>query len=84
VHAVIYDELIAGQITDAGRRTLTAVVERLAGEGADSVILGCTELGLLIRPGGVCVPVFDTAEVHIAAAVAFALDEPTVKRTSVG
>ncbi len=84
VHAVIYDELIAGQITDSGRRTLTSVIERLAAQGSDSVVLGCTELGLLIRPEDVSVPVFDTAEVHIAAAVAFALDEATDAQTSVG
>jgi aspartate racemase len=84
IHAVIYDELIAGQITDAGQRTLTAVIERLAEHGADSVVLGCTELGLLIRPGDVSAPVFDTAEIHIAAAVAFTLDEAKLERTSVG
>jgi len=75
IHAVIYEELIPGRVTDEGRGTLVAIIERLAASGADSVILGCTELGLSIRPQNVSVPVFDTAEVHIRAALAFIFGE---------
>jgi aspartate racemase len=81
VHAVIYDELILGCVTDAGRARLAAVVERLASRGADCVILGCTELGLSIRPRDVSVPVFDTAEIHIAAGVAFILGDEALEAT---
>ncbi len=73
VHEVIYDELIQGRVNEADRRLLQRIIDRLASEGADSVILGCTELGLIIRPEDVAVTVFDTAEVHIQAAVRFAL-----------
>ncbi len=79
IHAVIYEELIPGRVTDDGRKTLAGVVESLARAGADSVILGCTELGLIIGPGDVPVAVFDTAEIHIKAAVAFALAQPALE-----
>jgi aspartate racemase len=73
VHSVIYDELICGRVTEASRVRLTEVISRLAAAGADSVILGCTELGLLIRDGEAPLPAFDTAEIHIQAGAAFAL-----------
>jgi aspartate racemase len=73
VHRVIYEELMQGQVSESGRAQLIAIVERLVAEGADSVILGCTELGLALSEGDVSVAVYDTAEIHCQAAVAFAL-----------
>lgn len=70
-HDVIYNDLIQGKTTGDGLQTLTRIIERLATTGADSVILGCTELGLLIQPGDVSLPTFDTAEIHICAALEF-------------
>jgi aspartate racemase len=77
VHDIIYDELVAGRASDAARARVRAVISRLGEAGADSVILGCTELGLLIRPGESPLPAFDTADIHIRAGAAFALGEPS-------
>ena len=61
------------RVSEPGRASLIAIVERLVDAGADSVILGCTELGLALADGDVSVPVHDTAEIHCQAAVGFAL-----------
>lgn len=73
VHAIIYDELCRGVLRDASRADYVAAVEELVGLGAQGVILGCTEIGLLLRPGDVEVPLFDTAALHAEAAAEFAL-----------
>jgi len=73
LHAIIYDELCQGVI-DVGSRT--AIIERGRAEGADSVIFGCTELGLLLEADGVGLPVVDSALAHVNAALDFALAEP--------
>lgn len=73
VHRVIYEELCHGRIDDASRRRFVEIVERLADRGAEGVILGCTEIGLLIGDDDVPVPVFDTARIHAEAAVERAL-----------
>lgn len=73
VHRVIYEELCRGIVTDASRAAVLAVVDALAREGADSVILGCTEIGLLIGEGDTALPVFDTTAIHARAALDFAL-----------
>ena len=73
VHQVIYEELCLGQIRDHSRRQYRQVIERLKGEGAEGVILGCTEIGLLVKPEDTDVPLFDTAEIHARAAVDLAL-----------
>lgn len=75
VHRLIYEELMAGRVSDTGREQLARIVERLVGLGADSVILGCTELGLAVSEGDVSVAVYDTTEIHCQAAVAFALGQ---------
>ncbi|MBK5912267.1 aspartate racemase [Rhodothalassium salexigens] len=72
-HRIIYDELCAGRVTEAGRRAFEAIAGRLAHAGADSLILGCTEVGLLLDDDNVPVPVFDTARLHCAAALDRAL-----------
>ena len=73
VHRVIYDELVHGIVTDPARDAYRDVIARLVAAGADSVILGCTEITLLIGPDDVSVPVFDTTALHAAAAVDAAL-----------
>jgi aspartate racemase len=73
VHRVIFDELVRGTISDTSRTDFVRVIERLAASGAEAVVLGCTEIGLLIRPGDAPVPTFDTTALHVEAALEFAL-----------
>lgn len=73
VHEVIYDELVLGVVRDASREGYVDVVRRLVGRGAGGVVLGCTEIELLIGPEDVDVPVFATTALHARAAVDFAL-----------
>ena len=69
VHRVIYEELVHGRVRENSRRELLKVIEGLAQRGAQGVILGCTELPLLIKPEDTPVPVFDTARIHALAAL---------------
>jgi aspartate racemase len=73
VDRVIYAELCQGQILDSSRREYLRIIESLAGQGAHGVILGCTEIGLLIKPDDSPLPVFDTARIHAEAGVDLAL-----------
>ena len=73
VHEVIYDELVLGVVRDESRAAYVDVVRRLVDRGAGGVVLGCTEIELLIGPGDVDVPVFATTALHARAAVDFAL-----------
>ena len=73
VHDVIYDELVLGFVRDESRAAYVDVVRRLVGRGAGGVVLGCTEIELLIGPDDVDVPVFATTALHARAAVDFAL-----------
>ncbi|MFO7893563.1 MAG: amino acid racemase [Longimicrobiales bacterium] len=77
VHRVIYEELVLGRILEASRDEYRRIVEELVRAGAEGVILGCTEIGLLLKPGDASVPLFDTALIHAeaAAAAALALEE---------
>jgi aspartate racemase len=74
VHRVIYEELVLGKILDASREEYRRIVADLVAAGAEGVILGCTEIGLLLKPGDATVPLFDTALIHAEAAAAFALE----------
>lgn len=73
VHRIIYDELCVGEIREDSKREYLAIIEDLVDAGAQGVILGCTEIGLLVRPDDLRVPVFDTTEIHARAAVDHAL-----------
>jgi aspartate racemase len=73
VHSVIYDELCRGIVTETSRAAYVAVIDRLVGAGAEGVVLGCTEIELLIGPDDVRVPVFPTTRLHVEAAVERAL-----------
>ena len=73
VHRIIYDELCQGQLLASSRQYYTQVINELAAQGAEGVILGCTEIGLLISQADSPIPVFDTTAIHAAAAVQFLL-----------
>ena len=73
IHRIIYDELVHGVIQDESRRAYVEIIENLIKRGAQGIILGCTEIGLLIRQADTSVPVFDTTLIHAQAAVDFAL-----------
>lgn len=73
VHRVIYDELCQGQLLDSSRQYYRQVIEDLAEQGCEGVILGCTEIGILIKQADSPIPVFDTTAIHAAAAVDFLL-----------
>lgn len=72
VHSVIYDELVHGVISPESRLRYRAVIERLVAEGAEGVILGCTEIELLVSTQDSPVPVFPTTSLHVDAAIAAA------------
>jgi aspartate racemase len=76
VHGVIYDELVQGKIAPASRQVYRDVIARLVARGAQSIILGCTEIMLLVRPQDSAVPLFDTTRLHVEAAIARALAAP--------
>jgi aspartate racemase len=73
VHRIIYNELCAGIIEPASKQIYTGVIGRLVADGAEAIILGCTEIGLLVKPEDSPVPVFDTTDIHARAAVKMAL-----------
>jgi aspartate racemase len=75
VNDVIYKELALGRILEPSRAEYRRVISGLAGRGAQAVILGCTEIGLLVRPEDSPVPLFDTTDIHARAAARLALDE---------
>lgn len=75
IHRIIYEELCQGQILPSSRDNYLATVDSLAQRGAQAVILGCTEIGLLVRPPDTSVPLYDTTEIHADAAVRLALGE---------
>jgi aspartate racemase len=74
VNAVIYNELCLGQISEKSRAMYKRIIEDLAGQGAEGIILGCTEIGLLVKPEDSRVPVFDTTLLHAIGAVNYALE----------
>ncbi|MBN1311336.1 MAG: aspartate/glutamate racemase family protein [Anaerolineae bacterium] len=75
VHRVIYDELVVGRIRRESKARYIDIIQRLIDAGAEGIILGCTEIGLLVQAGDCRVPLFDTTEVHATAAVEYALGE---------
>jgi aspartate racemase len=69
VHRIIYDELCLGQVNDVSREAYRRVMGQLVSEGAQGIILGCTEIGLLVSEKDSPVPLFDTTALHAQAAV---------------
>jgi aspartate racemase len=82
VHDIIFSELCCGIIREASRQRYMDVITRGRSAGADSVILGCTEIGLLIRPENVDLPAFDSTLLHADAAVDFALGDGPLGRVA--
>ncbi|ETK17901.1 aspartate racemase [Pseudomonas sp. FH4] len=78
VHRIIYEELCVGVISEASRQVYQQAIANLASRGAQAIILGCTEIGLLIKPEHSGLPLLDTTELHAQAAVAFALGDQAV------
>jgi aspartate racemase len=73
VHRVIYEELCLGRVRDASRAQFHRIIRDLAGAGAEAVILGCTEISLLVDPAEAAAPLFDTTLLHAVAAADRAL-----------
>jgi aspartate racemase len=73
LQGIIFDELVQGRFKLASKEALVAMSESAVRAGADGVILGCTELGLLLKPEDLPAPMFDTTEIHARAAMDFAL-----------
>jgi len=74
VHRVIYDELCLGEIKAASKADYIRIMDRLVEEGAEGIILGCTEISLLVGQQDSLAPLFDTTEIHAQAAVEYALE----------
>ena len=72
IHATIYDELSVGVIKPVSKEKYVNIINRLIKSGVEGVILGCTEIPLLIQQEDVAVPIFDTTEIHATAAFQFA------------
>ncbi len=75
LHDIIYKELVQNVFTDASRKIFLGIIEKLRRQGAQGVILGCTEIPLLIAQGDVDLPLFNTTAIHCEAAVAFAIED---------
>ena len=73
VHRVIYDELVVGKIEAESKRKYVGIIQRMVEAGAEGIILGCTEIGLLVHAGDCPVHLFDTTVIHAMAAVDYAL-----------
>ena len=73
VHRVIYDELVLGEIKSESRNQYRRIIEKLIAAGAQGIILGCTEIGLLVKEEDSSVPLFDTTYIHAVSAVEYAL-----------
>jgi aspartate racemase len=74
INTTIFDELTKGVMLAVTRARYVAIINGLRDRGARAVIMGCTEIPLLIKPGDVDLPLFDTTAIHVAAAVNFILD----------
>jgi aspartate racemase len=73
VHRIIYDELVLGMVKQESREQYIRVMEKLIREGAEGIILGCTEIELLVHDGDSRIPLFPTTRIHALAAVEYAL-----------
>ena len=76
VDRVIFDELVRGELRDPSRTAYVEIIDDLVARGAEGVILGCTEIGLLVGPDDASVPLFDSATIHARRAAELALAPP--------
>lgn len=82
IHDIIFNELCAGAVNDTSRIRAIAMIEKAKAAGADSIILGCTEICLLLDPAGLPLPGIDSTAIHATAAVDFALGQSKAKQTA--
>jgi aspartate racemase len=75
VHDIIYDELCQGEVKPSSKQQYLGIIRQLEARGAQGIILGCTEIGLLIKQADISLPVFDTTRIHAEAAVTLALQK---------
>jgi aspartate racemase len=75
VNRVIYDELVAGQIRDESRAGYLAIIGKLVEQGAQGIVLGCTEIPLLVDEASAGIPLFDTTQIHAEAALNYAIKD---------
>lgn len=75
VNRIIFEELCVGKVNEKSRKIFQKIIEKMQEKGAEGVILGCTEIGLLIHQSDVSVPVFDTTVIHAKKAVQIALTD---------
>lgn len=75
IHEIIYEELCRGEINDSSREKYIRIIESLTLKGAEGIVLGCTEIPLLIKQKDVSIPIFDTTTIHAISAVEFALEQ---------
>lgn len=75
VNRIIFEELCVGKINEKSRKIFQKIIEKMQKKGAEGVILGCTEIGLLIHQSDISVPVFDTTVIHAKKAVQIALTD---------
>ncbi len=75
INRIIFEELVAGDLRQSSKEYFQQAIRELVAAGAEGIILGCTEIGLLIKAEDADVPVFDTAQIHAVAAVGKALEE---------
>ena len=73
VHDIIYTELVKGQFTTSSKQKVVEIIKELQSKGAQGIILGCTELPILISPSDVSIPMFDTGKIHAHKAVEWSL-----------
>ncbi|WP_109300847.1 aspartate/glutamate racemase family protein [Aquimarina sp. AU474] len=81
VHDIIYKELVLGNIRDTSRESYKKIIKKLEQQGAQGVILGCTEIPLLIKPTDVDIPVFDTTKIHAKSAVTMVLNHESAQHS---
>lgn len=75
IHQVIYDELVKGKVLPESKRGFIAIISKLISQGVQGIILGCTEIGLLVAEKDCPIPIFDTTRIHAEAAVDFSLSD---------
>jgi aspartate racemase len=75
VHMTVFEELGRGIVTEETKKRYLEIIDKLIKNGAEGIILGCTEIPMVIKPGDVAIPTFDTLALHAKAAVEFSLKE---------
>lgn len=80
VHAIIYDELCRGKLCQNSKKNLKKIMERLVASGAQGIVLGCTEIPLLIQQKDVAITLFNTTEIHAKSIVDYSLRKENLNR----